>query len=98
MIDGLVWRANPSTVKRVVIPAVLELFLDATADLKMETRRHGHITELEGGPQRPDSITTLTRSKPTIPTAIPTKIFSSIIADEAKITTIAGEARPTVTC
>jgi len=47
MIDGLVWRANPSTVKRVVIPAVLELFLDATADLKMETRRHGHITGIE---------------------------------------------------
>ena len=40
-------RADSLTVKRTVMPAVLELLLDAATDLEFEIRRHRNIASVE---------------------------------------------------
>ena len=43
----LLWHTDPLAVKRIVISTVIELFLNAPADLKMEAGRYRYITGIE---------------------------------------------------
>jgi hypothetical protein len=47
MLPHLFWHANPLTVKRIVVPPVIELLLDAAANLEMETGRHRYVAGVE---------------------------------------------------
>jgi len=47
IIANLVWRADHLTVKRVIVPAVFKLLLDAPAHLEIETRRHRDVARVK---------------------------------------------------